>query len=128
MHKLNPKPKKKAGTRTPKAPTLPLAERYPVPTPADDTSPLTEDELRDALCTQVDTEIFFAELGEGYHGAKSVCAGCPIAGRCLAAYLAEEYGVFGGATPPERKRIRREAKKRAEQERAAEWVDGRMSA
>lgn len=126
MRKLNPKPEKTRG-RAPKVPAPSLAERYPVPTPADDASPLTKEELRQAVCAQVDTEMFFADLGEGYHEAKSICAGCPIAARCLAANLHEEYGVWGCSSPPERKAMRREAKKRAEQERAAEWVDG-MSA
>lgn len=100
--------------RAPKPPMLPLSQRYPVPTPALNDRPLTEDELDEATCPQTDPDIFFAELGEGYHDAKKVCYGCPIAARCLAWALTEgfEYGVFGGASPPERKRILRTRRKR----------------
>lgn len=102
--------------RQKKEPLLPLSLRYPVPTPADDDSPLTEEELLAAVCPQTDPEIFFAELGEGYHAAKRVCHGCPIKERCLAWALQEgiEFGVYGGASPLDRKRILRTRRKEGE--------------
>jgi WhiB family transcriptional regulator, redox-sensing transcriptional regulator len=106
------KPKKKREH----VPMLPLSERYPVPAPADDGSPLTEDELLDAICPQTDPDIFFAELGEGYHAAKKVCHGCPIKERCLAWALQDgiEFGVYGGASPLDRKKILRDRRRKAD--------------
>lgn len=34
------------------------------------------------------------------------CAGCPVRGECLAVGLDEEFGVFGGLLPGDRKRVR----------------------
>src|SRR5690606_24420303 len=58
----------------------------------------------DALCAQVDPELFFPEKGASTTGAKSVCAACPIAAECLAYALdnGEEYGVWGGKSARER--------------------------
>lgn len=88
--------------------TAPKRPRYGYvpPTPSDDTSPLTKEETRDALCIQIgDPELFFAERGGDYRDAEKVCAGCPIAARCLAVYLDEPDGFFA-ASPPQRKKIR----------------------
>ena len=63
-----------------------------------------------AACTEEDTDIFFPE-GKDIPGkialAKAICASCPISGACLQAALAsnEEYGIWGGTTPEERKRL-----------------------
>lgn len=85
---------------------------YTPPVPADDNSPLTEDELRDAMCLQIgDPEIFFAEKGATYRDAELVCSNCPIAARCLAANLDEEYGFYA-ASPPARRRIARQLEKK----------------
>ena len=86
---------------------LPRYERYTPPVPSEDTRPLTREERLDALCIQVDTEIFFGEMGSSYAAAETVCAGCPIAARCLAAGMDEEFGFFA-SSPPYRKRLRRE--------------------
>lgn len=82
----------------------PARPRYQVPTPDPDRSPLKRDELAQAVCAQVDTEIFYAERGTTYREAELVCKGCPIAARCLAANLEDEYGFFA-ASPPARERI-----------------------
>lgn len=64
-------------------------------------------------CSEVeDLTIFFPE-GEGSYTktaqAKRVCGGCPLVISCLNNALAskEEYGIWGGSTPAERKAIRR---------------------
>lgn len=78
---------------------------YSVPEPSPDRRPLTKDELEEAICAQVgDDEIFFAEKGQGYRDAEKVCAGCPIASRCLSSHLEEEFG-FWAASPPVRKQL-----------------------
>ncbi len=68
--------------------------------------------FEDAACTEDDTDIFFPE-GTDVKGktalAKAICASCPIAAACLQYALAtnEEFGIWGGTTPEERKRGRR---------------------
>lgn len=101
-----PKRKNKPAPRT-REPRITLAEKYPVPEPSPDFRPLTRSELEEAVCAQVDTEIFFVGKGGAYGEAMSVCHGCPIASRCLSANLDVEFGFVGGATPPQRRRIAR---------------------
>jgi WhiB family redox-sensing transcriptional regulator len=76
-----------------------------------------------ALCSEIDPEIWFPSMENGrvqssYEAAnyaKSVCARCPLALACLTTALhnKEEYGIWGGATPNERKKLktRTQAKK-----------------
>jgi WhiB family redox-sensing transcriptional regulator len=63
---------------------------------------------RDALCAQVDPEIFFPEKGASTLDAKRVCAGCPVRAQCLAAALerGERFGVWGGLAERERRVMR----------------------
>lgn len=68
----------------------------------------------DALCAQVDPELFFptAERGALYEtqvtAAKRVCAGCPVRTRCQDyAVAALPDGIAGGTTPEERAELRR---------------------
>lgn len=63
-----------------------------------------------ALCAEVDPEAWFPEKGGSPREAKRVCAGCEIQGECLQWALAnnEPHGVWGGATPAERFRMRRQ--------------------
>jgi WhiB family redox-sensing transcriptional regulator len=63
-----------------------------------------------AACLKSSPELFFYELGE--KKAKEVCAECPVSKECLAAYLFEPYGVFGGLNPSERENLRRRAYRR----------------
>lgn len=67
--------------------------------------PLTLDRSR-AACAGMDTEQFFARGGAW--PSKRVCAVCPVVVACLdfALRTGEEYGVFGGCTSGERRRIR----------------------
>lgn len=52
----------------------------------------------DALCAQVDSEIFFPERGESTKAAKKVCARCPVQSACLQHAIdnSETIGVWGG--------------------------------
>ena len=63
----------------------------------------------DALCAQVDPELFYPEVGAPNRDAKAVCAGCEVRSECLAYALAhrERFGVWGGTTERERRRMRR---------------------
>lgn len=77
---------------------------------------LTQDDnwKLDGLCAQVDYQIFYPEPGDGSAArqAKSVCARCNVREICLekALTVPEPFGVWGGTTEQERKRIRRENK------------------
>jgi WhiB family redox-sensing transcriptional regulator len=64
----------------------------------------------DALCAQVDPELFFPELGEPATGAKAVCAACPARVRCLDVFGDLPHGVVGGLSAYER-RARRAARR-----------------
>lgn len=68
----------------------------------------------DAACLSVDPEIFFPP-GEGQTAwpridkAKSICETCPVLELCLEFALRTnaQYGIWGGTTAGERKRIRK---------------------
>jgi len=63
----------------------------------------------DALCAQVDPDLFYPETGAPNRDAKQVCAGCNVRAECLAYAIAhrERCGVWGGTTERERRRMRR---------------------
>lgn len=69
----------------------------------------------DAECTKVDPDWFFTDRGESTDAAKKVCAHCPVRIECLDYALAgnEKFGIWGGASERERRRIRRQRKQRA---------------
>lgn len=85
---------------------------YPLPTPSDDTGPLTILEQGKALCTKIlikeKRDVCFPEDASSIE-AKRLCHACPIQARCLAIGIAgnEPIGVWGGATLAEREQIRR---------------------
>lgn len=41
--------------------------------------------------------------------AREICFRCPVLAKCLKAGMYEEYGIWGGTTPEQRKRLRRES-------------------
>jgi WhiB family transcriptional regulator, redox-sensing transcriptional regulator len=62
----------------------------------------------DAVCTDVDPEIFFPHPGESAEPAKMICAGCPVRAECLEQALERglDDGVLGGLTHIERRNLR----------------------
>jgi WhiB family redox-sensing transcriptional regulator len=76
-----------------------------------------------ANCLGVDPDLFFPERGASTREAKSVCRGCEVQGDCLEYALSngEKFGIWGGLSERERRRVRRE---RALARRAAEAVPG----
>lgn len=64
----------------------------------------------DAVCAQVDPELYFPEPGAPTAPAKRICAGCPVRVECLdyALTAREAHGVFGGLSAQERLRIVRQ--------------------
>jgi len=61
-------------------------------------------------CRGVDPDLFFPQTPEGVRVAKERCAACSLIYECLAWGLHhEEYGIWGGTTGRDRKRMRRAA-------------------
>lgn len=64
---------------------------------------------RDANCLGVDPELFYPERGASTREAKEVCRGCAVRAECLDYAIAagEKFGIWGGTSERERRRIRR---------------------
>lgn len=64
---------------------------------------------RRANCMGVDPDLFFPERGASTREAKEVCRGCVVREDCLEYALAnsEKFGIWGGLSERERRRIRR---------------------
>jgi WhiB family redox-sensing transcriptional regulator len=63
-----------------------------------------------ANCLGVDPDLFFPERGASTREAKDVCRGCVVRVDCLEYALAngEKFGIWGGMSERERRRIRRQ--------------------
>ena len=76
-----------------------------------------EDDVEDlgwqerALCAQTDPEAFFPEKGGSTREAKKVCRACEVQAECLEYALGhdERFGIWGGMSERERRRLRRQA-------------------
>ncbi len=64
-----------------------------------------------ALCAQTDPEAFFPEKGGSTREAKRICAGCEVRSECLEYALGhdERFGIWGGLSERERRRLKRRA-------------------
>ena len=64
-----------------------------------------------SLCAQTDPEAFFPEKGGSTREAKRICSGCEVRAECLDYALAhdERFGIWGGLSERERRRLRRPA-------------------
>ena len=62
-----------------------------------------------ANCMGVDPDLFFPERGASTREAKEVCRGCVVREDCLEYALAngEKFGIWGGMSERERRRVRR---------------------
>src|SRR3982074_720444 len=63
-----------------------------------------------ANCMGVDPDLFFPERGMSTREAKEVCRGCVVREDCLEYALAngEKFGIWGGLSERERRRLRRQ--------------------
>jgi hypothetical protein len=69
---------------------------------------------RYAKCVGVNLKVFFPDYNGGektFAVARSICNECPVIAECLDAQLKlesfeDQWGMFGGRTPQERKEIR----------------------
>ena len=64
-----------------------------------------------SLCAQTDPEAFFPEKGGSTREAKRICVGCEVKAECLTYALMhdERFGIWGGLSERERRRLKREA-------------------
>ncbi len=62
-----------------------------------------------AKCTGVDPDMFYPERGAPGTEAKEVCRGCAVREECLEHALVngEKFGIWGGLSERERRRVRR---------------------
>ena len=70
----------------------------------------TDDQWQErALCAQTDPEAFFPEKGGSTREAKRICMGCEVRDACLEYALAhdERFGIWGGLSERERRRLKR---------------------
>lgn len=71
---------------------------------------------RDAACRGCDPDLFYPHRGQDVRAAKALCRGCPVRFECLEASLdgeGERFGIWGGLSEKERRRIRRMRRKAA---------------
>ncbi len=70
-----------------------------------------------AACRGLGPSLFYPEdlEGDDVRRAKELCSRCAVVADCLATAVAagERYGIWGGATPRERRRLKRTAAKTA---------------
>lgn len=67
-----------------------------------------------AACNDVEPEIFFPERGGSSKAARAVCNECSVRDQCLEYALnnKEQFGIWGGTSERERRRLRRERARR----------------
>jgi len=75
-----------------------------------------------ALCTEVDAELFFPARGEAPRDAKRVCALCEVSAQCLDFAMEHDirFGVFGGMSEMDRRKLRSKRARAAREARARE--------
>lgn len=64
-----------------------------------------------ALCAETDPESFFPEKGGSTREAKRICSTCEVRRECLEFALEndERFGIWGGLSERERRRLKRAA-------------------
>jgi len=65
--------------------------------------------MQDALCAQVDNDLFFPQTGQNSSTALSICKKCDVKIECLNYALSFEIitGIWGGTTERQRRQIKR---------------------
>lgn len=73
--------------------------------------PKPEPWMAKGICAQTDPEEFYPEKGGSTRAAKRICQGCPVKKECLDYALDrdERFGIWGGASERERRRMKRSA-------------------
>jgi len=67
-----------------------------------------------ANCLGADTDLFFPERGSSTRKAKAICGECEVKIECLDFALdnGERFGIWGGLSERERRRVRHERARR----------------
>jgi len=62
----------------------------------------------EALCAEVDPDLFYPEKGESSASAKRVCRLCPVQLACLryALRTEQQWGIWGGLSARELRKLR----------------------
>lgn len=74
------------------------------------------DWMKKGKCRGLQTDIFYHEQGHlSINSAKAICSECPIREQCLdyAMRNRELYGIWGGHTTSERKKLRKDWEEKA---------------
>ena len=73
-----------------------------------------------ANCRGANADLFFPERGASTRQAKSICRACTVQNDCLefAIKNGEKFGIWGGLSERERRKIRRERQIAAKRESA----------
>jgi len=82
--------------------------------------------MRFAACAGVDPDLMFPERGQSAAPGKAVCDGCPVRAPCLDHALThhENWGVWGGTSEKERRRMRRTRRETAKPRCSIPGCDG----
>jgi WhiB family redox-sensing transcriptional regulator len=74
-----------------------------------------------ANCRGADPDLFFPERGASTRTAKGICRECSVQEECLefAVVSSEKFGIWGGMSERERRKIRRERAAIAAQRRVS---------
>jgi WhiB family redox-sensing transcriptional regulator len=74
-----------------------------------------------ANCRGADPDLFFPERGASTRTAKGICRECSVQAECLefAIVSSEKFGIWGGLSERERRKIRRERAAIAAQRRVS---------
>jgi WhiB family redox-sensing transcriptional regulator len=74
-----------------------------------------------ANCRGADPDLFFPERGASTRTAKSICGDCAVQGDCLefAIVSSEKFGIWGGLSERERRKIRRKRSIAAQESQAS---------
>jgi len=64
----------------------------------------------DANCKGANADLFFPERGASTRSAKAICRECHVRAECLefAIVTGEKFGIWGGMSERERRRVRRD--------------------
>lgn len=67
--------------------------------------------VQNASCAGTDPDVFFPDKGGSVHAAKQLCNVCPVTAACLREAITDhlDFGVWGGLSQNDRKRLRRQA-------------------
>lgn len=73
---------------------------------------MNDEWFKKAACKGMDNSIFFVERGHNTLEAKRICKTCSVVKECLVFSLKfpsdeDQYGVYGGMAPKERKSLRK---------------------